>query len=164
MNAPLKTDTLPQWRLDDLYAGREDPRIELDLAAAKATNDELVALKGQFVEKRADAKALGELLDRGVDLYEKAVNHLWSVGAYASLASSTARDDTAWAKFEGDLRARSATIGAESLFFTLELNELEDAEIEAAYKAYPPAARWRPWMRRADEPCRRPRSRRPQVH
>ena len=49
-----------------------------------------------------------------------------------SLAASVARDDPAWAKFEADIRAKSAEIGAESLFFTLELNELEEWEIEAA--------------------------------
>ena len=148
MNAPVKTDTLPQWRLDDLYAGRDDPRIETDLAAAKAANDELVKLKGRFVAMRAEPRRLGELLDHGISLYEAATNGLWSVGAYASLSTSIARDDPAWAKFEGDLRARSAQIGAESLFFTLELNELEDGEIEQAFRAHPAAARWRPWMRR----------------
>jgi oligoendopeptidase F len=148
MNAPVKLDTLPQWRLDDLYAGRDDPRIEIDLAAAKAANDELVKLKGRFVAMRGDALRLGELLDHGVTLYETATNGLWSVGAYASLATSVARDEPAWAKFEADLRTRSSQIGAESLFFTLELNQLEDSEIEMAFKAHPPAARWRPWMRR----------------
>jgi len=36
MNAPVKppANALPEWRLDDLYAGRDDPRIELDLASA----------------------------------------------------------------------------------------------------------------------------------
>jgi len=151
MNAPAKIpdlDALPQWRLDDLYSGREDPRIDADLAAAKAANDALVALKGQFVGARGTPAKLGQLIDRGVRLYEDATNGLWSVGAYAGLASSTARDDPAWAKFEGDLRTRSSQIAAESLFFTLELNELEDAELEAAINAHPPAARWRPWLRR----------------
>jgi oligoendopeptidase F len=148
MNAPVKLDTLPQWRLDDLYTGRDDPRIETDLAAAKAANDELVKLKGRFVAMRGDALRLGELLDHGITLYETATNGLWSVGAYASLATSVARDEPAWAKFEADLRTRSSQIGAESLFFTLELNQLEDSEIEMAFKAHPPAARWRPWMRR----------------
>jgi oligoendopeptidase F len=150
MNAPHKTieaEALPQWRLDDLYTGRDDPRIEADLAAAKAANDALVALKGRFVADRAAAKVLGELLDRSIRLYEDATNLLWSVGAYAGLASSVARDDPAWAKFEGDLRTRSSQIAAESLFFTLELNELEDGEIEAALSAHPPAAHWRPWLR-----------------
>ncbi len=148
MNAPAKLDTLPQWRLDDLYVGRDDPRIETDLAAAKAANDELVKLKGRFVAMRGDPLRLGEILDHGVTLYETATNGLWGVGAYASLAASVARDDAAWAKFEGDLRTRSSQIAAESLFFTLELNQLEDNEIEMAFKAHPPAARWRPWMRR----------------
>jgi len=148
MNAPLKTEALPQWRLDDLYADRKDPGIDADLAAAKAANDALVALQGQFVGARAEPARLGELLDRGINLYEQATNHLWGVGAFASLAASTARDDADWAKFEADLRARSAQIAAESLFFTLELNQLEDAEIEAALAADTEAARWRPWLRR----------------
>lgn len=148
MNAPVKLDTLPEWSLADLYAGRDDPKIEADLAAAKAANDELVKLKGRFVALRGDPRQLGEVLDHGINLYETATNGLWGVGAFASLSASTARDDPAWAKFEADLRARASQIGAESLFFTLELNQLEDNEIEMAFKAHPPAARWRPWMRR----------------
>ena len=148
MNAPVNLDTIPEWNLADLYAGRDDPKIEIDLAAAKAANDELVKMKGRFTSLRGDPLHLGELLDHGINLYETATNGLWGVGAYASLAASTARDDAAWAKFEGDLRARSSQIAAESLYFTLELNQLEDNEIEMAFKAHPPAARWRPWMRR----------------
>jgi oligoendopeptidase F len=148
MNAPFKTDALPEWRLDDLYAGREDPRIAADLQLAAETNARLVELKGQLVAARAEPKLLGERLDVGVQLYEDATNALWSVGAYASLAASTARNDPAWSKFEADLRTRSSQIGAESLFFTLEINELEDVELEAALAAHPAAARWRPWLRR----------------
>ncbi|CAN7203192.1 MULTISPECIES: M3 family oligoendopeptidase [unclassified Phenylobacterium] len=148
MNAPVKLDTLPEWNLADLYSGREDPKIEADLAAAKAANDELVKLKGRFTAMRTDPLRLGEVLDHGIGLYESATNGLWGVGAYAALSASVARDDPAWAKFEADLRARSSQIAADSLFFTLELNQLEDSEIEMAFKAHPPAARWRPWMRR----------------
>ncbi len=148
MNAPVKPETLPQWRLDDLYTDREDPRIEADLHRARTANGALVALKGRFVASRADAAGLGRLLDEGIGHYEAATNALWSVGSYASLAASVARDDPAWSKFEADLRARASQIAAESLFFTLEINQLEDAEIEAALEGHPPAARWRPWIRR----------------
>ncbi len=148
MNAPVKLDALPEWNLTDLYAGREDPKIEADLAAAKSANDELVKLKGRFIALRGDPLHLGEVLDHGINLYETATNGLWGVGAYAALSASVARDDAAWAKFEADLRARASQIAAESLFFTLELNQLEDSEIEQAFKAHPPAARWRPWIRR----------------
>src|SRR5882672_6231315 len=118
MNAPFKTDTLPQWNLADLYAGREDPKIEADIAKAKTANDALVALKGRFVATRRDPRVLGELLDNGIGLYETATNGLWGVAAYAGLASSVARDDPAWAKFEADLRTRASQIAAESLYFT----------------------------------------------
>ncbi|WP_411288602.1 M3 family oligoendopeptidase [Phenylobacterium sp.] len=148
MNAPLKSQDLPEWRLDDLYVGRSDPRIETDLTAARQANDALVALKGRLVATRAEPARLGALLDEGIRFYEDAANHLYGVGAFASLSSSIARDDPAWAKFEADLRARSSQIAAESLFFTLEINVLEEAEIEAALTAHPPAARWRPWLRR----------------
>ncbi|MDP1738391.1 MAG: M3 family oligoendopeptidase [Caulobacter sp.] len=152
MNAPVKppalNDSLPEWNLSDLYAGRDDPRIALDIAEAKRANDALIALQGRFVESRAEAAALGALIDQGIGLYEQATNGLWAVGAYASLAASTARDDPEWARFEGDLRTRASQIAADSLFFTLELNELEDAELEAALAAHPPAARWTPWIRR----------------
>jgi oligoendopeptidase F len=148
MNAPFKTDALPEWNLADLYAGRDDPKIETDLVAAKAANDELASLEGLFLQARSEPQRLGVLLDRGIKLYEQATNGLWGVGAYAGLAASTARDDPAWAKFEADLRARSSQIAAESLFFSLELNQLEDGELEAAFLAHPAATRWVPWLRR----------------
>ena len=145
MNAP---DTLPEWSLGDLYASRDDPKVATDLAEAERLNHDLARLEGRLVATRADAAALGPLLDQGIDLYERATNALYGVAAYAALAASTARDDAAWSKFEADLRARAAQIGALSLFFTLEINQLEDAELEAALAANPEAARWRPWLRR----------------
>jgi oligoendopeptidase F len=148
MNAPFKTDNLPEWRLDDLYADRKDPRIEADLALAAGKAGELAAFEGQFLAARADPQTLGERIDRAVRLYEEGTNALWRVGAFASLASSTARDDPAWAKFEADFRARAAQIAAGTVFFTLELNGLEDAELDAALAAHAGAASWRPWLRR----------------
>jgi oligoendopeptidase F len=142
------TAALPEWNLADLYEDRSDPRIEADILAAQAANDALAALEGQFLAARAEPAKLGALIDRGVTLYEQATDGLWVVGAYASLASSTARGDANWSKFEGDFRGRSAEIAAKSLFFTLELNQLEDGEIAAALEAHAPAARWRPWLRR----------------
>ncbi len=142
------SEVLPEWRLDDLFSGRDDPRVETELAEAARATGALAKLKGAFVAARADPESLGALIAKGVGLYEEATNRLWAVGAYASLASSVARDDPAWSKFEADIRARAAEIGAESLFFSLELNALAEAEIETALAADPAAARWRPWLRR----------------
>ena len=148
MNAPFKTDGLPEWRLDDLYANREDPRIEADLARSEQHNRELAALEGQLVAARANPAQLGALIDQGIQLYEDATNAMWGVGAFGSLSASTQRDNPAWSKFESDLRTRTSQIAAMSLFFTLEINQLEDGELEAAIQAHPAAQRWRPWLRR----------------
>lgn len=151
MTAPASIDAasdLPEWRLDDLYAGRNDPRLEHDLDAARQANADLGKLKGQFVAARGNPDRLGLLLAEGVGLYEKAANLMGAASAYAGLAASTDREDPAWAKFEADLRARTAAIAADSLFLTLELNQLEEWEIENAAKAHPEAAKWRPWLRR----------------
>jgi oligoendopeptidase F len=141
-------ETLPDWRLDDLFSGHDDPRIDAELADATNANAALVALKGAFVAARTEPKRLGALIAEGVDLYERATTRLWAVGAYASLAASVARDDPLWSKFESDVRARSTAIAGESLFFTLELNALDEAEIEAALAVDRAAARYRPWLRR----------------
>jgi oligoendopeptidase F len=137
MNAPFKTDRLPEWRLDDLYSGRKDPQITVDLAQAKQSNDDLIALQGAFVAARGDAVAPGRAAGSRDRPLRAGDQRPVERRRLCRLAASTARDDPAWAKFEADLRARSSQIAAESLFFTLELNQLEDAEIEAALEAHP---------------------------
>ena len=145
---PSEAEALPLWDLRDLYAGPDDPGIRADLALAETVTMELAGLKGQYVAARGSAERLGLLLGQGIELYERVTNLLWKVGAYAALAASTARDDPKLAKLENDAQTRSAAIAAQSVFFTLELNQLEDWELEAAFKARPAAARWRPWLRR----------------
>ena len=155
MNAhtPIAPETpadaaLPRWDLSDLYAGRDDPKIDADLKAAEAVIADLCKLKGQLIASRANPERLGLVLSQAIDLYEQATNLILAVGAYAGLAASTQRDDPAWAKMEADLRARTSTIGAETLFLTLEINALDDWELEGALRASPAAEKWRPWLRR----------------
>ena len=139
---------LPEWSLEDLYAGRDDPRLKQDLQNAAKAALELKGLEGSFLTARGQADRLGLMLSEGIGLYERVANLLGAVGGFAGLQASVARDDPDAAKFEADVREQLAGIGAESLFFTLELNQLEEWEIEAAFRARPEAARWRPWLRR----------------
>ncbi|MFN4092315.1 MAG: M3 family oligoendopeptidase [Brevundimonas sp.] len=154
MNAPFKTPAAeapqeaPLWDLTDLYASRDDARIEADLARGTALVEELGALQGRLVADRADAAALGATLDRAITLYEQATDVLGGLGAYAFLAASTARDDAAAQGFEGNVRERMTAIATPTVWLTLEINQLDEAEIAAALAAHAPAARWRPWLRR----------------
>ncbi|CAN5239346.1 M3 family oligoendopeptidase [soil metagenome] len=154
MNAPVppaqltQAEALPTWRLDDLYASPDDPKIEVDFERARTAVAELVKLKGALVGARGNAERLGRVIDGAVTLYEEITNVIGALGAYAGLLASTARDDAAVAKFDADVRARSVAVSADTLFLTLELNALEEWEIEAALRAHDLAAKWRPWLRR----------------
>lgn len=75
MNAPFKTDGLPQWRLDDLYTSREDPRIEADLAESEQLNRELARLEGRMLATRARPAELGGIIDRGIQLRDQRRGH-----------------------------------------------------------------------------------------
>ena len=152
MNAPFKTPTdpldAPVWDLSDLYASREDVRIEDDLIRTRGMVDELNALQGRLVAARGEPAELGERLDRAVTLYERASDILGALGAYSFLAASTDRNDAGAQGFEATVREKLTAIATPTVWVTLEVNQLEEAEIEAALGAYPAAARWRPWLRR----------------
>ncbi len=152
MNAPFKTPTdpldAPVWDLSDLYASREDARIEADLARTRGIVDELNALQGRLIAARGEPAVLGERLDRAVTLYEQASDILGALGAYSFLAASTDRNDAAAQGFEATVREKLTAIATPTVWVTLEVNQLEEAEIEAALVAHPAAARWRPWLRR----------------
>jgi oligoendopeptidase F len=145
MNAPA---ALPVWSLADLYQSPNDPRISADLDAALALARELATLQGRFLDARGEPARLGRLIDEALQQYEKIANRLGGVGAFASMAASVDRADPVLAKLEADVRGRGAEVEAEILFLRLELNQLEDAELEAALRTDAAAARWRPFLRR----------------
>ncbi len=143
-----ETIDLPVWDLSDLYASREDPRLEADLKGAAAEVADLAKAQGSFLAARGDPATLGGRIAEAIELYEKIADRLGAIGAYAVLQAQIALADPVWAKFQADIQVRVQTIALDTLFVTLELNQLEDAEIEAALKAVPAAERWRPWLRR----------------
>ena len=150
MNAPFKTPDAeaPVWDLSDLYAARDDARVAADLAKARALVEEMNALQGRLLGEQGDAAALGAVLDRAIDLYEQASDVLGALGAYAFLAASTARDDAGAQGFEADVREKITAIATPTVWLTLEINQIDDAALEAALSANAQAGRWRPWLRR----------------
>lgn len=148
MNAHFKPTDAPLWDLTDLYVSRDDAKIGADLTKARGLVDELNGLQGKLVAARADAQALGGILDRAIRLYEQSSDLLGALGAYAFLSASTARDDAGAQGFEADVREKITAIATPTVWLTLEINAIGDVELEAALAADAAAARWRPWLRR----------------
>jgi oligoendopeptidase F len=132
---------LPVWNLADLYAGREDPRLEADLAAAE--RDARAFRERHF----GNLAALpGAALGGAVAEFETLEERLGRIMSFAELTYSGNQSDPITAKFFQTMQERVNAISTQILFFTLELNRIADAELEKKLQA-PPLGHYRPWLR-----------------
>jgi len=136
---------LPEWNLADLYESLDDPRIKRDLAQAEA---DCIAFekdyKGRLIALATGANA-GAALAEPVRRYEKIEDLLGRLISYAGLVYSGNTTDPVRAKFYGDVQERITSISLHLLFFTLELNRIDDAALEKAM-ADPALGHYRPWL------------------
>ncbi|GBR39369.1 oligoendopeptidase F [Neoasaia chiangmaiensis NBRC 101099] len=131
----------PRWDLSDLYAGLDDPAITDDLAACEARARRFAERwKGRIATVTAPdlAEALAE--------YQAIDEGLGRLGSFSQLSFSAHTTDPATGRFAQDIQERLTDISAHLLFFTLELNRVEDAPL-AALTADPALAGWRPFLR-----------------
>ncbi|MCS0497313.1 M3 family oligoendopeptidase [Ancylobacter sp. MQZ15Z-1] len=151
--AAMSLGNLPQWDLTDLYPGMESPELkaDLDICGAECTEFE-EAYKGKLAGVLDGADA-GEQMALIVERYEKIEDRLGRLYSYAGLVYSGDTTDPVRTKFYGDVQEKLTDASTHLLFFTLELNRLDDAKMEAALSS-PAFARYRPWIEdvRAEKP------------
>ena len=133
---------LPVWDLSDLYPGGDSPQFKADLEKAKADaarfeatyKGRLVELtkSGRLIEAIRDSEALGDLSGR--------------IGSFACLQYAQKSTDPDRAKFMGDTNEALTNLSTKVLFFELELNRIEDADLEAAFARDEELARYRTWF------------------
>ncbi len=136
---------LPEWDLSDLYAGLDDPAFAADLDRAEAECRSFAESYRGRVRDLVAGEGASDRLGTAVAAYEAIEDRLGRLMSYAGLVYSGDTTDPARAKFYGDTQERLTTASSDLLFFTLELNRVEDALIDAA-AAHPPLARYRPWL------------------
>ena len=137
---PAADTALPSWDLGDLYESPESPAIEADLAAAeKAAKAFESAHAGRL------ATLSGEALAGAIAAYEQIEERLGRLVSYAQLHFATCATDAERGRFYQTITERVTAISSHLLFFTLELNRLDEATLAAKYAA-PALARWRPWL------------------
>jgi oligoendopeptidase F len=146
LRAPLDAaaghGALPEWDLSDLYAAPDDPRIGADLDRIEAEARAFEArLSGRLAAQPGDALA------QAIAQYEAMWEGLGRVTSYAGLVFSGDAQDAANGRFYQTTQERVTTISSHLLFFTLELNRLEDAALETKVGGSAALARWRPWLR-----------------
>ncbi len=138
---PRDPDSLPLWDLGDLYPGPDSPELARDLAASAAA-------AAAFAERYQGRLAAldGAELAQAIALYERIAETLGRLSSYAELRHAAQMSDPAISRQAQDMREKVTDISARTLFFTLELNRLEDDRL-AALLAVPALKHYQPWLR-----------------
>ena len=131
---------LPEWDLTDLYPAPDSKALKDALEAAAA--DTKVFAK-QFRTKVAALD--GDNLGAAVAAYERIDETLSRVMSYAQLLHSKNLEDPEIGKFYQGVHERVTDIASDLLFFTLELNLIEPADMEVKLRA-PALARYASWV------------------
>jgi oligoendopeptidase F len=143
---------LPEWDLSDLYPGMDSEAFAEDLARAEGECKTFAdTYRGKLAELALADRGNG--LAEAVHRYEAIEDRLGRLMSYAGLVYSGDTTDPARAKFYGDTQERLTAASSDLLFFTLELNRLDDAVLDALIKDGA-LAHYRPWIEdlRRDKP------------
>jgi oligoendopeptidase F len=132
---------LPRWDLSDLYPGRDSEALTRDLARLA---EDAEAFRERYQGRLAELS--GAALGAAVETYERLQEAGGRIISYASLVHAGDLADPEIGRFFQTLQERINAVSTTLLFFTLELNRLEDAVLEEK-EADPALARYRPWLR-----------------
>ncbi|MGZ5915392.1 MAG: M3 family oligoendopeptidase [Hyphomicrobium sp.] len=131
---------LPEWNLKDLYEAPDAPGLKADFADAESRI-------ATFERNRGQVAALsGADFGAAIAEYEVISEILGKIGSYAQLYKSEDEGDPNRGRFYQDNVERMTVLSGRLLFFTLEINRLDDSALAEKMK-HPTAARYEPWVR-----------------
>ncbi|MBB5222993.1 oligoendopeptidase F [Amaricoccus macauensis] len=135
--------TLPVWDLTDLYTAPDAPEITRDLDWLEA---EAKGFAADYEGKLSSLDAAGLLA--AIQRHERIDQVAGRLGSYAGLRYYQLTIDPERAKAFGDIQTRLTDASAPLVFFTLELNRVDDAHLDALLAENAELARYRPILDR----------------
>lgn len=134
---------LPVWKLEDLYPGMESAELKADL---EWLQEECAAFAADYQGKLADLT--GDEMVEVLRRYEAIQRKSGRIGSYAGLLYSQDTSAPERGKFLADMEAKLTDFSTPLVFFTLELNRVDDAALEAKLEESATLGRYRPWFQR----------------
>lgn len=132
---------LPTWNLADLYPSPESPELDRDMAEARR---EAEAFRADYQGRVADLG--GAELGRAIARYESLSDLMGRLMSYAQLVYAGDMASPENGRFFQTIQEKVTDLGSETLFFTLELNRLEDGPLAVKMRD-PAAAHYAAWVR-----------------
>jgi len=130
---------LPDWDLSDLYTGEDAPELTRDMAWLEG---ECASFAAQYQGKLADLNAAGLLTC--VQRHEKIDMIQGRIMSFAGLRYYQITTDPDRAKFMSDCQDKLTTFSTPLVFFSLEINRIEDTALDALFAANADLARYKP--------------------
>ncbi len=134
---------LPEWDLSDLYKAEDAPEIGRDL---EWLEKECASFASDYEGKLADLDA-GELL-QCVHRNEKINAIAGRIMSFAGLRYYQLTTDAERAKFLSDMQEKITIFTTPLVFFTLEINRIDDTVLRAQFDENPDLGRYEPVFRR----------------
>ncbi|WP_343315524.1 M3 family oligoendopeptidase [Brucella sp. BE17] len=155
VGASKKSDlgALPEWNLADLYPSPESAELKADLEkAARDATDFEKRWKGRLGEEAA--KVDGGAFADAIRDYEALSELMGRIASFAGLYYYGDTSDPRRMKLYGDVQQKLTDANTPLIFFSLEINRIDDAVLEKAMKANTAIAHYRPWLEdlRLDKP------------
>lgn len=132
---------LPVWDLSDLYPAPDSPELQRDLDAAGRDATAFAAAHAGRLAGYSGAELAAVIAE-----YQRLQEVMGRVMSYAQLLFAADSTDAEVARFTQSMSERVTEISTPLVFFTLELNRLDDAVLEDKL-ADPALAAWRPFLR-----------------
>ncbi|MGV3576886.1 MAG: M3 family oligoendopeptidase [Devosia sp.] len=133
---------LPTWDLNDLYPGKDSPEFKAGLEEAKAL---AAKFESDYKGKLADLTKSGGLI-KAIKDSEVLGDLTGRIGSFAFLQYAQRSTNPDRAKFMGDTNEALTALSTRVLFFELELNRVDDAELDAAIARDPELGRYKTWF------------------
>ncbi|MCR9086306.1 MAG: M3 family oligoendopeptidase [Rhodobacteraceae bacterium] len=130
---------LPEWDLSDLYTAPDAPELERDMAwLEKACNDFSRDYKGKLEDLDADG------LLKAVQRDEEISAIAGRIMSYAGLRYYQITTDADRAKFMADCQDKITAMTGQLVFWSLELNRLDDHKLAGLFAESAELARYKP--------------------
>ena len=137
---PAPAETLPEWDLSDLYPGPDSPAVEADLKSADAAAQAFNAAHAGKLAGHSGTELAAALTE-----YQRIEEIAGRLLSYAQLTFSGDGTDPKRGQFYQSITERVTAISSHLIFFTLELNQLDETALDAKLRDGA-LARWRPWL------------------
>lgn len=141
----LDPSELPRWNLTDLYPAPDSPELVRDL---KTSAELAVAFENKWKGKLEAEISLpqgGNFVD-AITEFETLEDLMGRIYSYAGLLYADDMSSPTNAKLYGDVQQKLTDAGMHLIFFSLELNRIDDSLLDKAIETNPAIGHYKPWL------------------